>query len=116
VLSGIVVALVLVFGTIGAYVFWSRMHERALAQAKTEEEMELTQMITDIPRTSRRPMKARPEWPRAMAVVASRSRRKPVAVAEVDVKSRPQLHTENCRRLTYTFHRWSLPIRIHRKL
>jgi TonB family protein len=49
VLSGIVVALVLVFGTIGAYVFWSRMHERALAQAKTEEEMELTQMITDIP-------------------------------------------------------------------
>ena len=49
VLSGIVVALVLVFGTIGAYVFWSRMHERALAQTKTEEEMELTQMITDIP-------------------------------------------------------------------
>jgi TonB family protein len=49
VLSGIVVALVLVFGTIGAYVFWSRMHERALAQAKSEEEMELTQMITDIP-------------------------------------------------------------------
>ena len=49
VLSGIVVALVLVFGTIGGYVFWSRMHERALAQAKTEEEMELTQMITDIP-------------------------------------------------------------------
>src|SRR6185437_2120 len=49
VLSGIVVALVLVFGTIGAYVFWSRMHERAMAQAKTEEEMELTQMITDIP-------------------------------------------------------------------
>jgi TonB family protein len=49
VLSGIVVALVLVFGTIGAYVFWSRLHERALAQAKTEEEMELTQMITDIP-------------------------------------------------------------------
>ena len=49
VLSGIVVALVLVFGTIGAYVVWSRMHERALAQAKTEEEMELTQMITDIP-------------------------------------------------------------------
>lgn len=49
VLSGIVVALVLVFGTIGAYVFWSRMHEKALAQAKSEEEMELTQMITDIP-------------------------------------------------------------------
>jgi len=49
VLSGIVVALVLVFGTIGAYVFWSRLHERALAQAKSEEEMELTQMITDIP-------------------------------------------------------------------
>ena len=49
VLSGIVVALVLVFGSIGAYVFWSRLHERALAQAKSEEEMELTQMITDIP-------------------------------------------------------------------
>ncbi|HEY3102526.1 MAG TPA: TonB family protein [Pyrinomonadaceae bacterium] len=50
VLSGIVVALVLVFGGIGGYVFWSRLHERALAKAAADEEqMELTQMITDIP-------------------------------------------------------------------
>jgi TonB family protein len=50
VLSGIVVALVLVFGGIGGYIFWSHLHERALAKAAADEEqMELTQMITDIP-------------------------------------------------------------------
>jgi TonB family protein len=50
VLSGIVVAFVLVFGVIGVYVIWSNLHQRALAKAVSEEEqMELTQMITDIP-------------------------------------------------------------------
>jgi len=50
VLSGIVIALVLVFGSIGGYIFWSHLHERALAKAASDEEqMELTQMITDIP-------------------------------------------------------------------
>src|SRR6185369_7996105 len=50
VLSGIVVAFVLVFGVIGAYVLWSSLHARAQAQAANQEEqLELTQMITDIP-------------------------------------------------------------------
>jgi TonB family protein len=49
VLSGIVVAFVLVFGVIGAYVLWSSLHARALAKAADQEELELTQMITDIP-------------------------------------------------------------------
>jgi len=50
VLSGIVVALVLVFGVVGGYVLWSSLHARALAKAQAEEdEVELTQMITDIP-------------------------------------------------------------------
>jgi TonB family protein len=50
VLSGIVVAFVLVFGVIGAYVLWSSLHTRALAKAADEEEqMELTQMISEIP-------------------------------------------------------------------
>src|SRR5262249_51158627 len=50
VLSGIVAAFVLVFGVIGAYVVWSSLHERALAKARAEEDqVELTQMITDIP-------------------------------------------------------------------
>jgi TonB family protein len=50
VLSGIVVAFVLVSGVIGSYVVWSLLHQRALAKAQTEEEqLEVTQMITDIP-------------------------------------------------------------------
>ena len=50
VLSGIVAAFVIVFGVIGAYVVWSAIHQRVLAKAQAEEEqMELTQMITDIP-------------------------------------------------------------------
>jgi TonB family protein len=50
VLSGIVVALVLVFGIVGGYVLWSSLHARALAKAQAEEDdVELTQMITDIP-------------------------------------------------------------------
>jgi TonB family protein len=50
VLSGIVVALVLVFGVVGGYVLWSSLHARAMAKAQAEEdEVELTQMITDIP-------------------------------------------------------------------
>ncbi len=50
VLSGIVVAFVMVFGVIGAYVLWSGLHQRALAQAASEEEqLEITQMISEIP-------------------------------------------------------------------
>ena len=50
VLSGIVVAFVLVSGVIGAYIFWSVLHQRAVAKAQTEEEqLELTQMISEIP-------------------------------------------------------------------
>jgi len=50
VLSGIVVAFVLVFGVIGAYVVWSALHQRALAKTQSEEEqLELTQMISEIP-------------------------------------------------------------------
>ena len=50
VLSGIVCAFVVVFGVIGAYLVWSALHQRALAKALAQEEqLELTQMITDIP-------------------------------------------------------------------
>gem|GEM_PF-257975 len=50
VVSGIAVAFVLVTAVIGSVVFWSFMHQRALAKAQAEEDqMELTQMITDIP-------------------------------------------------------------------
>jgi TonB family protein len=50
VLSGIVVAFVLVFGVVGFYVFWSFFHQKALAKAQSDEEqIELTQMISDIP-------------------------------------------------------------------
>lgn len=49
VLSGIVVAFVLVFGAVGVFVIWSSMHQRALAKAADEEQLELTQMISEIP-------------------------------------------------------------------
>jgi TonB family protein len=50
VLSGIVVAFVLVFGVVGFYVFWSFFHQKALAKAQADEDqIELTQMISDIP-------------------------------------------------------------------
>ncbi|HYX27763.1 MAG TPA: TonB family protein, partial [Pyrinomonadaceae bacterium] len=56
VLSGIVAAFVIVFGVIGAYVVWSALHQRALAKALAEEEqLELTQMITDIPNSQPTP-------------------------------------------------------------
>jgi TonB family protein len=50
VVSGIAVAFVLVTAVIGSVVFWSILHTRALAKAQAEEEqMELTEMISDIP-------------------------------------------------------------------
>jgi len=50
VLSGIVTALVLVFGVVGVYLVYAHLHQKAEARAlAAEEEMELTQMITDIP-------------------------------------------------------------------
>jgi TonB family protein len=50
VLSGIVVAFVLVFGVVGFYVFWSFFHQKALAKTQADDEqIELTQMISDIP-------------------------------------------------------------------
>ena len=50
VLSGIIAAFVIVFGIAGGYMLWVAFHQNALAQAKADEEqMELTQMITDIP-------------------------------------------------------------------
>lgn len=50
VLSGIVVAFVLVFGVVGVYIFWAFLHQKALAKAQADEEqIELTQMISDIP-------------------------------------------------------------------
>jgi TonB family protein len=50
VVSGIAVAFVLVTTVVGGLVFWSLMHTRALAKAQAEEEqLELTQMISDIP-------------------------------------------------------------------
>ncbi len=50
VVSGIAVAFVLVTTVVGGLVFWSLMHSRALAKAQAEEEqLELTQMISDIP-------------------------------------------------------------------
>ena len=50
VLSGIVVAFVLVFGVVGFYVVWSFFHQKALAKAQADDEqIELTQMISDIP-------------------------------------------------------------------
>src|SRR6266404_2689982 len=50
VLSGIVVAFVLVFGVVGFYVFWSFFHQKALAKGQADDEqIELTQMISDIP-------------------------------------------------------------------
>lgn len=56
VLSGIVVAFALVFGVIGAYVLWSALHQRALAKANADEEqLELTQMVTDIPNSQPTP-------------------------------------------------------------
>src|SRR5258706_4427589 len=50
VLSGIVVAFLLFFGVVGFYVFWSFFHQKALAKAQADEDqIELTQMISDIP-------------------------------------------------------------------
>jgi TonB family protein len=49
VLSGIVAALVVVFGVVGVYLVYANMQQKAEAKAAAEEEMELTQMITDIP-------------------------------------------------------------------
>ena len=50
VVSGIAVAFVLVSGVVGGLVIWSILHQRALAKAQAEQEqLELTQMITDIP-------------------------------------------------------------------
>jgi TonB family protein len=50
VLSGIVVAFVLVFGVVGFYMVWSFFHQKALAKAQADDEqIELTQMISDIP-------------------------------------------------------------------
>jgi len=50
VLSGIVAALVVVFGVVGVYMVYAHLHQKAEAKAlAAEEEMELTQMITDIP-------------------------------------------------------------------
>jgi TonB family protein len=50
VLSGIVVAFVLVFGVVGFYMVWSFFHQKALAKSQADEEqIELTQMISDIP-------------------------------------------------------------------
>jgi TonB family protein len=50
VLSGIVVAFVLVFGVVGAYMVWAFFHQKALAKAQADDEqIELTQMISDIP-------------------------------------------------------------------
>ena len=50
VLSGIVAALVVVFGVVGVYMVYAHFHQKAEAKAlAAEEEMELTQMITDIP-------------------------------------------------------------------
>src|SRR5712692_9564839 len=48
-LSGIVVSFVMVFAVIGGLFFWS-MHQRAKAADKaSDEDLELTQMISDIP-------------------------------------------------------------------
>ena len=50
VVSGIAVAFVLVTTVVGGLVLWSLMHSRALAKAQAEEEqLELTEMMTDIP-------------------------------------------------------------------
>jgi TonB family protein len=50
VLSGIVAALVVVFGVVGVYMVYAHWHQQAEAKALAEDEqMELTQMITDIP-------------------------------------------------------------------
>jgi TonB family protein len=50
VLSGIVAALVVVFGVVGLYLVYAHWHQQAQAKALAEEDqMELTQMITDIP-------------------------------------------------------------------
>src|SRR6266404_5463267 len=50
VLSGIVVAFVLVFGVVGFYMVWSFFHQKALAKTQADDEqIELTQMISDIP-------------------------------------------------------------------
>jgi TonB family protein len=50
VVSGIAVAFALVTAVVGGVVFWSFLHQRALAKAQAQEDqMELTQMITDIP-------------------------------------------------------------------
>jgi TonB family protein len=50
VLSGIVAAFVIVFGIAGGYMVWAFFHQKALAKAQSDDEqLELTQMITDIP-------------------------------------------------------------------
>jgi TonB family protein len=50
VLSGIVAAFVIVFGIAGGYMVWAFFHQKALAKAQADDEqLELTQMITDIP-------------------------------------------------------------------
>ena len=47
-------------------------------------------------------MKARPEWPKATAVVANPSRRKAGAAAVVAAKNQNRRRLENCRRLMRT--------------
>jgi TonB family protein len=49
VVSGIAVAFVLVTAVIGSVIFFSLMHQRALAKAQAEEDLELTEMVSDIP-------------------------------------------------------------------
>ena len=50
VLSGIVAAFVIVFGVAGGYMLWSFWHQRAEAAARAnDDDVELTQMISDIP-------------------------------------------------------------------
>ena len=50
VLSGIIAAFVIVFGVAGGYMIWSFWHQRAEAAARAnEDDVELTQMISDIP-------------------------------------------------------------------
>lgn len=49
VLSGIVAAFALLFVVVGLVVFFSIRHTRAAELAKNEDDLEVTQMITDIP-------------------------------------------------------------------
>jgi len=49
VLSGIVTSFALLFLVVGAAFFWDRHQQAKAAQVPTDDQMELTQMITDIP-------------------------------------------------------------------